>query len=298
MISPKTIHGRIADALIYLVMIVLSVIFLYPLLYVLFQSISDPNELVRHRGLLLAPAGLSSIAYKAVLSNPQILSGYKNTLFVLAVGLCLNIVLTSIGAYFLTRTKTLLYKPVMLMILISMYFSGGLIPTFLTVRSLGMYNSLWALIIPSAISTYNLILLRSYFASIPESLVESVSIDGGGHWTILFCIFIPLSKAAMAVMILYYGVGHWNSWFNAMIFIRDTGKYPLQLILREILITGDLQTMSNAEELIDATSDSTYNAYKVVKYCSIVVATVPILVIYPFVQRYFVKGVMVGSVKG
>lgn len=293
MVSPKTIHGRIADALIYLVMIVLSVIFLYPLLYVLFQSISDPNELVRHRGLLLAPAGLSSVAYKAVLSNPQILSGYKNMLFLLAVGLCLNIVLTSIGAYFLTRTKTLLYKPVMLMILISMYFSGGLIPTFLTVRSLGMYNSLWALIIPSAISTYNLILLRSYFASIPESLVESVSIDGGGHWTILFRIFIPLSKAAMAVMILYYGVGHWNSWFNAMIYLRKASSFPLQLILRNMLIEGSALDVNALE------AGANYNDLStVVKAATIIVATLPILCIYPFLQKYFVGGLMIGSLKG
>lgn len=293
MVSPKTVHGRIMDALIYLLMIALSVIFLYPLLYVLFQSVSDPNELMRHRGLLLAPAGLSSIAYRAVLSNPLILSGYKNTLFVLCVGLCFNIVLTSIGAYFLTRTKTLLYKPVMIMILITMYFSGGLIPSFLNVRRLGMYNSLWALIIPSAISTYNLILLRSYFASIPESLVESVSIDGGGHWTILFRIFIPLSKAAMAVMVLYYGVGHWNSWFNAMIYLRKASSFPLQLILRNMLIEGSALDVNALE------AGANYNDLStVIKAATIIVATLPILCIYPFLQKYFVGGLMIGSLKG
>lgn len=293
MVSPKTWHERSANALIYLFLIFLSVIFIYPLFYVLFSSLSDPAQLTRHRGLLLAPIGFSTVAYEAVLKNPQILSGYRNTLFVLLVGLCFNITLTCIGAYFLTRTKALFYKPIMIFILLTMYFSGGLVPFFLTVRDLGMYNSLWALIIPSAISTYNLILLRSYFASIPESLVESVNIDGGGHWTVLFHIFIPLSKAAMAVMVLYYGVSHWNSWFNAMIFLRKADQYPLQLILRNMLIEGSNLDINTSHGAMD------YEVMaKSIKSAAIIVSTLPILCIYPFLQKYFVGGLMIGSLKG
>ena len=189
-------------------------------------------------------------------------------------------------------------KVMMFLIVFTMYFSGGMVPSFLNMRDLGLLNSRWAVLLCGAISTYNMLILRTAFVSIPASLEECAMLDGAGDVTILFRIILPLSVASFAVVGMYYAVDHWNSWFSAMIYLDDRRKYPLQLILREILITGDLQTMSNAEELIDATSDSTYNAYKVVKYCSIVVATVPILVIYPFVQRYFVKGVMVGSVKG
>lgn len=292
MVTPQTWHSRVFNIVLYTVMILLSVIFLYPLLYVLYCSFSDPGQLTRFRGVLLYPLGFSTTAYKAVLGNELILSGYKNTLFVLVVGLVFNIVLTCIGAYFLTRTKVYFYKPIMIFILLTMYFSGGLIPFFLTVRDLGMYNSIWALIIPSAISTYNMILLRSYFSSIPESIVESVSIDGGGHWTVLFKIYIPLSKAAMAVMVLYYGVGHWNSWFNAMIFLRKTDTFPLQLILRNMLIEGSNLDVDSANGVVNYEIMA-----KSIKSATIIIATVPILCIYPFLQKYFVGGMMIGSLK-
>ena len=199
--------------------------------------------------------------------------------------------LTAIGAYFLTRKKALWHKPVMILILITMYFSGGMVPSFLLVKSLGMYNTLWSIMIPNAISTYNMILLRSYFSTIPESLVESVHIDGGGHGTILFKIFIPLSLPAMAVMVLYYGVGHWNTYFNAMIYLQDRGKYTLQLILRDMLIQG-----SNLD--VDEQDAEYQQVVESIKGAMVVVSTVPILCIYPFLQKYFVGGMMIGSLKG
>ena len=172
----------------------------------------------------------------------------------------------------------------------TMYFSGGLVPFFLVVKGIGLYDSLFALILPTAISTYNMILLRSYFTSIPESLVESVFIDGGGHFTILFKIFIPLSLPAMAVMVLYYGVGHWNTYFNALIFIKSNSKFTLQLVLRKMLIEG-----SNLD--VDQTEAEYEQVVESIKAAMVVVSTLPILCVYPFLQKYFVGGIMIGSLK-
>ena len=290
MLHEKSFSSRLADIIIVIFLVVFSIIMLYPMLYVIFTSFSEPALLIRHRGILLRPLGFETLAYRIVLANPRILTGYMNTLFVLVVGLVFNLVLTCLGAYFLSRKNVFWFKPIMMMILISMYFSGGLIPFFLTVRNLGMYNSLWSLILPTAISTYNMIVLRTYFQTIPDSLVESVYIDGGGHIAILVKIFIPLSVPAMAVMMLYYGVGHWNSWFNAMIFIRESSKFPLQLILRDMLLLGSSLDIRNA--------GADYNQIEeAVKAATIVVSTLPILCIYPFLQKYFVGGLMIGSLK-
>ena len=236
MVDARNKSDKAVDVLIVIIMIVIGIIMLYPMLYELMVSFSDPAQLVRHRGLLIWPLGFDTTAYKLVLSNNQILSGYKNTLFLLVAGLAVNISMTCLGAYCLTRVHVYWHRLMTMFVLITMYFSGGLIPSYLTVRAVGLYNSLWSCIIPGAISTYNMIILRSYFSSIPESLVESVFIDGGGHMTVLFKIFIPLSLPAMAVMVLYYGVGHWNSWFNANLYLQEKAKWPLQLVLRNVLI--------------------------------------------------------------
>ena len=291
MVSARSKGDRIVDIIIIVVMIFLGIVMLYPMLYELMVSFSDPAELIRHRGILIWPLGFDTTAYQLVLSNHQILTGYANTLFILVVGLAFNIVLTCLGAYCLTRVHVYWHRVMTMFVLITMYFSGGLIPMYLTVRGLQMYNTLWSVIIPTAISTYNMIILRSYFSSIPESLVESVFIDGGGHLTVLFRIFIPLSLPAMAVMVLYYGVGHWNSWFNANLYIQDRLKWPLQLVLRNILIEGSNLDLGGA-----VVADYEMLA-KSLKAAMVIVTTVPILVIYPFLQKYFAAGVMVGAVK-
>lgn len=291
MVERKTFGERLFNVINATLLVILSLIMLYPMLYEVFVSISDPLMLSKHRGVLLWPQGFSSYAYTWVLGKAEVWSGYKNTIIVIVIGLCFNLSLTAIGAYFLTRKNALWHKPVMIMILITMYFGGGLVPTFLLVKGLGMYNTLWAVIIPNAISTYNMILLRSYFSSIPESLVESVFIDGGGHGTILFKIFIPLSLPAMAVMILYYGVGHWNTYFNAMIYLQDRSKYTLQLILRDILVQG-----SNLD--VDENDSEYEQVVESIKGAMVIVSTVPILCVYPFLQKYFVGGIMIGSLKG
>lgn len=192
MVERKTAGERIFTVFNTILLVFLSLIMLYPMVYEIFVSLSDPIALSKHRGILLSPQGFSTYAYSWVMGKAEVWTGYKNTLFTIVVGLCFNLTLTAIGAYFLTRKNALWYKPVMVLILITMYFSGGMVPSFLLVRTLGMYDTLWSIIIPGAISTYNMILLRSYFATIPESLVESVFIDGGSHGTILFKIFIPM----------------------------------------------------------------------------------------------------------
>lgn len=290
MIERKTYGERIFVVFNTLLLVAISLIMLYPMLYEIFVSLSDPIALQKHPGAILWPQGFTTYAYGWVLSKDSVWVGYKNTLITIVVGLAINLTMTCIGAYFLTRKNVMWHKPVMILILISMYFSGGLVPSYLLVKGLGMYNTLWAIMVPNAISTYNMILLRSYFSTIPESLVESVYMDGGGHGTILFKIFIPLSLPAMAVMVLYYGVGHWNTYFNAMIYINDRSKFTLQLILRDILIQG-----TNLD--VDEQSAEYQQVIESIKGAMVVVTTVPILLIYPFLQKYFVGGIMIGSLK-
>lgn len=278
-------------------MIALAFICIYPMLFVIFASFSNATELSKSSGILWKPAGFSLAGYEMVFTNPNIASGYYNTIIYVFGGTAINLLMSSLGAYVLSRKNIMIKKPMIIMVTITMYFGGGLVPSFLNMRDLGLLDSRWSLLLGSAISTYNMLILRTAFMNIPASLEESAMLDGAGDMTILFRIILPLSVASFAVVGMYYAVDHWNSWFNAMIYLDDRDKFPLQLILREILVTGNMEAMET-EELIDGTSDSAYNAYKVVKYCAIVVATVPVLVVYPFVQRYFVKGAMVGSVKG
>ena len=256
-------------------------------------SFSNSDALSAHGGFLWAPIAPNLEAYRAIAKNRMIISGYGNTLFIVAVSLVVNISMTSIGAYFLSRKNLMLKKIVMIYIMITMYFGGGIIPFYLTVRNLGLYNSLWALILPTAMNTFNLILMRTAFEAIPDSLVEAALIDGAGHISILFKVILPLAKATVAVMVLYYGVAHWNSWFNAMMFLQDRSKFPLQLVLQEILIQNDVTTMTQGSSMKDAISIA-----KTIKYAVIVVATVPVLCVYPFLQKYFAKGAMIGAVKG
>lgn len=289
----RSVGDHVIDTILIIVMIFLGIIMLYPMWYELVVSISEATQLIKHRGILLWPLGFDTTAYRLVFKYPQLLNGYKNTLIILGLGLAVNISMTCLGAYCLSRTQCKLHRFMTLFVLITMYFSGGLIPLYLTVRGVGLYNTIWSVIIPTAISTYNMIILRSAFSTIPESLVESVFIDGGGHWTVLFNIFIPLSLPAMAVQVLYYGVGHWNSWFNAFIYISDVKKQPVQLVLRKLLITG-----SNIDMGAETANIPNYEMMaKSMKAAMVIVTTVPILVIYPLLQKYFVGGMMIGSLK-
>jgi len=265
---------------------------LYPFIFVLFASISDSTLMAQHMGFLVAPLGFSLGSYKLVLSNPMILAGYTNTLVYMSLGTFLNLLMTSLGAYVLSRKGLMLRNLIMFFIVFTMFFSGGLIPYYLVVRGLGLANRMWALILPTAISTYNLIIMRTGFAQIPDSMEESAKIDRASDYRVLFQIIIPLAMPVVAVMILFYSVGHWNSWFPAMIFLRTRDKYPLQLVLREILIASSTDSMTT-----EASSSDKEPIGETVKYATIITATLPILFVYPFLQRYFIKGIMIGALK-
>ena len=288
-----TLGQKIFNCFNTICMLLLILVTFYPILYVAFASVSSPNAFMGHQGVLLKPAGFSMESYKAVVRNPMIFTGYMNTLFVVIVGLALNILLTSLAAYFLSRKNIMLKNGIMFIIVFTMFFNGGLIPFYFAVRDIRIDNTLWALILPVAINTFNLIIMRTSMMSIPDSLEESAKLDGAGHFTILFRIVLPLSLPTLAVMILYYGVGHWNAWFNAMIFIRKRELFPLQLVLREILIANDTNSMS-----LGANTGDQEKISETIKYAVIMVATVPILALYPFLQKYFVKGALIGALKG
>ena len=271
----------------------LIVVTLYPTLYTLFASLSNASQLIAHQGFLLSPVGFNVSAYIMLFKNPMIITGYANTAFIVVMGVVINIILTSLAAYVLSRKDVFFNKYIMMFIIFTMFFSGGLIPLYFTVRGVGLYNSLWALILPTAISTFNLIIMRTSFIAIPDSLEESATIDGANHMTILFRIILPLSLPVIAVMILYYGVSHWNAWFHAMVFLRERQLYPLQLVLREILVQNDTNVMTMG---VDAGDQEAISG--TIRYAAIVVATLPILMLYPYLQKYFVKGIMIGAVKG
>ncbi len=288
----RSIGERVFEILNNLFMVLIIVVMIYPLLNVIFSSFSNYYELMRFKGILLWPIGFNVESYKEVFKNPLLLSGFKNTFFVVGVGTSLNMFLTILGAYALSKSDLMFRKPIMLFIIFTMYFSGGMIPLYLVVKNLGLIDSLFAVILPNAITTYNMILLRNGFMNVPKSLEESAKIDGANEFTILFRIVVPLSMSTIAVIILYYAVAHWNSWFNASIYLRSQEKYPLQLILRMILMDGDTSSMTSNANAADRLAIS-----ETLKYTVITVTTVPILCVYPFLQRYFVTGVMTGSVK-
>ncbi|MEC0229488.1 carbohydrate ABC transporter permease [Paenibacillus alba] len=288
-----SLFERLFDIGIYAVLIFLVVVTLYPLLYVVMASLSDASQLIAFKGILFKPLGFSIEAYKNVMSNPGILIGYRNTLFILVAGVVVNLFMTALGAYVLSRKNVIWNKAFMMIIVFTMFFNGGLIPLYLVVKNVGLLDSLWATIIPFSIGTFNLIIMRTAFMGIPDSLEESAKIDGANHFTILFRIIIPLSMPVIAVMILYYAVDKWNGWFYASVFIKSRELFPLQLVLREILISNSTDGMSAGADAGDR-----FQMAETIKYATIVVATLPVLCIYPFVQRFFVKGVMVGSLKG
>ncbi|MGG1554832.1 carbohydrate ABC transporter permease [Paenibacillus ferrarius] len=288
-----SLSDRTFNVIIHVLLLMLVVVTLYPLLYVTLASFSDGLQLVTHKGFLYRPLGFSLEAYKSVFHNPAILTGYRNTLFILVFGVATNLVVTSLGAYVLSRKNVMWNNVFMFIVILTMFFSGGLIPLYLVVKGVGLIDSLWATILPFTVNTFNLIIMRTAFMSVPESLEESAKMDGANHFTILFRIIVPLSMPVIAVMILYYAVEKWNGWFYASIFIKDRALYPLQLTLREILIANNTDSMSSGASAADQ-----FQIGETIKYATIMVASVPILILYPFVQKYFVKGVMIGAVKG
>lgn len=289
----KTRGEKIADVVLYVLLTLITLAALYPIWYVVMASVSDGNALMRYSGPLVLPQGFSLSAYEVVLNNKSIYTGYANTIFYVAVGTTLNMIMTTLGAYVLSRKNFFWSSPIMMLITITMFFSGGMIPTYLLVEKLGLVDTRWALIIPGLVNAYNLIIMRTAFAGVPDALEESAKIEGANDFQIMWKIYIPVSKATLAVIVLYYAVSHWNGWFSAVLYLRTRSLYPLQILLREILIEKSLDSMMgdiNMEDL-DMISDT-------IKYATVIISSLPIMLLYPFLQKYFVKGVMIGSVKG
>lgn len=282
------------DVIVNLLGAFIILVVVVPLIFVVAASFSDPDLVIRGKVLFL-PKGFTMKAYGMVFENKDIWRGFGNTCFYTAAGTAISVVLTILAAYPLSRKGLAGKNVIMMLILFTMYFSGGMIPTYLLVKNLGMYNTIWALLIPSALSTYNLIVAKTFFEnSIPGELYESAWLDGCGNFSMLLKIVLPLSKAILAVLVLYYAVGIWNAYFDALIYLRDTSLHPLQIVLRNILLLGQTEQMGTN----DVGMAEKIKMAEAVKYSAIVVSSIPMLLIYPFVQKYFVKGVMIGAVKG
>ncbi|MBR6571025.1 MAG: carbohydrate ABC transporter permease [Clostridia bacterium] len=289
----KSTGDRIFDVVNAIILLALCFVTLYPMWYVICASFTNNVYLVAHPGAIWWPVGFTTGSYKMAFQHPLILSGYKNILLILGISLPINIIMTLFCGYFLASKGMMFKGPIQFLIMFTMFFGGGMIPTYLNIRDLGLFNSMWALILPGSISVYNCIICRTAIQAVPESLTESAYLDGANDLIIVFRIILPLIMPTIAVLLLYYGVGHWNSWFPASIYLTDNYKLPIQNVLRSILIAN-----SNILNSAASDSDKVNEFAEAIKYSTIVLTTVPVLCIYPFLQKYFVKGVMVGAVKG
>lgn len=277
-------------------MIVIFLLFSWPLWFIIIASFSDPAAVWNGKVVLL-PKGFNIDAYREILKYKSIWLGYRNTILYTVLGTVINLVLTICTAYPLSRKDFMPRNFFMFMFMLTMYFSGGLIPTYLVVNKLNLVNTVWAMIIPGAISIYNVIITRTYFInSIPGSLQEAAELDGANSLQFLMRVVLPLSKPVIAVIALYYAVGHWNDFFSALIYIHKKDLLPLQTFLRDLLIQN--QVNIDMTGLDPAAAERKMKLAQTIKYGVIVVSTVPVLCIYPLVQKHFVKGIMIGSVKG
>lgn len=274
-----------------LLLLALCFVTIYPFWYVLVASVSDPLQLMAHRGLLLLPQGWSMEAFRRVWDNPMVRTGFFNTFVIVVGGTALNLVLTCFGAYALSRKRLKWETPLLLAVVFTLFFSGGLVPNYLLVRDLGLLDSRWAVILPFAVSAWNLIILRAAFIALPRDYEDAARIDGANDFTILWRVYVPLCLPSLAVVGLFYAVSHWNGYFWAMAFFTDRHLYPIQLVLREILITNSTDAMMTGQSAGREALAST------IKYATVVVATLPILAVYPFLQRFFVSGVLLGGIK-
>lgn len=288
----KSIGEKAFDVLMYGCIGISILLILYPLYFILIASISDQN-LVANGRVFLIPKGIQYGGFKRVFENDLLLSGYRNTILYTALGTVVNMVLTIPAAYALSRKDFLPRRVLMFLFVFTMYFSGGLVPTYLLMKDLRLLNTIWVMIIPFAVNVTNLIIARSFFeSSIPDELLEAAVMDGCSNTKFFLHIVLPLSKAILAVITLYYAVQHWNEYFNALIYLKDTTLYPLQLVIRDILVMNQKASASASA------ASSAVQIAEQVKYAVILISTVPVMIFFPFVQKYFMKGVMIGAVKG
>ena len=290
----KSLSDIIFDAFIYLFLILVSLSVLYTLIFVLSASFSEPEAIYQGK-VWLYPQGFTLEGYERVFRDSAIWRGYRNSISYTALGTLISVSLTLSSAYALSRRDLVGRGAITAFMVFTMFFSGGIIPTYLVVKNLQLLNKVWALVLPTAVSMTNIIIARTFFSTtIPGELLEAAAIDGCGNTRFFFRIVLPLSKAIVAVIALYYAVGIWNEYFTALLYLDSRKMYPLQLILREILIQSQMSEM--VTDLVGA--DQLQRVSEIIKYALIIVASVPMLILYPFLQRFFIKGVMIGSVKG
>ncbi len=282
--------------MIYIVLFLVLALMVYPLIYVVSCSFSDPLLVLRGE-IRLLPRGFHLDSYAAVLKENKLLRGYMNTILYTVAGTLINILLTTTGAYALSCENLRGRKMITRFIIFTMLFSGGLIPTYIVVSNLNLLNTMWSIVLPNAVSVTNFIIMKSSFENgIPKDLKEAARVEGCSNIGVFTKIVLPLSKSIIAVMVIFYSVGHWNEYFNALLYITDKAKQPLQVILRDILISNELtEMMGNVNQL---NSETRAMIAEGMKYSTIVLSSLPMILLYPFFQKYFVKGVMVGSVKG
>ena len=290
-------QDRIYLFLVYLFLGVFTICVLYPLLYVVSCSFSDPEALVQGKVFFL-PVKPGLQGYKAVFQNAKVWRGYGNTILYTVVGTAIGVAVSITASYVLSRKEFPLHKFLSGFFMFTMFFGGGTIPTYLWLKSLGMLNTIWAIVLPGAVNVWLVMVGRTFLqSSIPEDLFEAVCLDGGNYFQYFFKIILPLSKPILAVLALNFALVHWNSYYSALLYLSDAKKYPLQIVLREILIQNTIDLTSMTGVNVNSMMKNQYLS-ELLKYSLIIVSSVPLLVIYPFIQKYFIKGVMIGSVKG
>ena len=294
---------RVFDGVNIFLLLLLTIVVAYPLYFVVIASISSPAA-VKFGEVWFWPKSINFTGYTFVFKDEQLWRGYLNTIILTLVGTSVNLLCTFTGAYALTKTHLPLIRACMFIFTFTMFFGGGLIPTYILVSSLHLRNTLWAMILPGAVSVYNLILVRTYFMkSIPEEILDAARIDGCSDMKLFIRIILPLAKPIIATMALFYGVGHWNQFFAALIYISDESKYPLQLVLRNLLLMGNTAMTNMINSGGGSVEEAKYiselmQRAEILKYAVIIVSTLPVLIVYPFLQKYFMKGIMAGSLKG
>ncbi|RAV04045.1 carbohydrate ABC transporter permease [Paenibacillus sp. YN15] len=285
----KSNEDKIINWVVILLLAIVGIASIFPLLFVLSMSLTPYEEVMKHGGFLVIPRSITLEGYREVLQGDQIPRAFGVTVFLTTVGTAVNLILTMLAAYPLSKKNLVGRSPVLFLILFTMLFHGGMIPTYLVVKDLGLLDSVWAMIVPGAISTFNLLIMKSFFENLPEELFESARMDGAKELRILFQMVLPLSLPVMMTIGLFYGVQHWNTLFSALLYVRERSLYPLQVVLREILISS--QTMDYASAQANIPTET-------FKMSAVILSSLPIVMVYPFIQKYFAKGVLLGSVKG
>ncbi|MGM7722194.1 carbohydrate ABC transporter permease [Metabacillus sp. Hm71] len=284
----RGLEDRIFNAVIYLILGIVGIVCVFPLLYVLAVSVTPYGEVLKNGGYIIIPKSFTLEAYHQLFSGNEIVKAFGITVFITVVGTLVNMFLTTLMAYPLSRKNLPGRNFFLFLVVFTLLFSGGIIPTYLVVRDTGLVDTVWAMIIPNAVGAFNLLIMKSFFENIPNELFDSARIDGAKEFRILFQIVMPLSLPVLLTVGLFYAVGHWNEFFQAVMYITDTELYPLQVVIRNILMQS-----TNPEQMLEE-----YVPTTTLQMAAVIVASLPIIVVYPFIQKHFTKGVMIGSIKG